>query len=331
MEPALFGKSTLALSLTFAVLACATTEKTIPDSRESVESIADGSGWQPFPGASKDAAFLERTPAEFLPFVKACNPWDEWDKPAEPFRIHGTTFYVGTCGIAAIFIADPRGHVLIDSGTEAGAKIVLGNIRKLGFEPKDIVFLLHSHEHFDHVGGHALIVEDTGAGVVASVKSSAVLASGLSHPQDPQYGMHDPLQPVLVAKILSAGETIRVGETKLTPIETPGHTPGALSWQWESCEDDVCRSIVYADSLSPVSRDDYRFTDHPAYLEAYFDGLERLGRLDCDILLTPHPSHSRMIKRMRTNTMIEPASCAYYAIGKARDIEERIRKEGGAE
>ena len=34
--------------------------------------------------------------------AQACEDWDEWDKPAEPFLIHGNTWYVGTCGISAI-------------------------------------------------------------------------------------------------------------------------------------------------------------------------------------------------------------------------------------
>lgn len=282
-------------------------------------------------GASKDGEFLKDTPEAFRPFVITCDPWDDWDKPAEPFHIYGSTYYVGTCGIAAILVADPKGHVLIDSGTEAGAKVVLDNVRKLGFDPQDIVFLLHSHEHFDHVGGHARIVEETGASVVASVRSSAALASGLPHPEDPQYGTHDPMKPVLVSRILTPGETIEVGDTKLTPIATPGHSPGALSWAWQSCNAVDCKTIVYADSLSPVSSDDYRFSDHPVYLAAYIAGLERLGQLDCDILLTPHPSHSKMIERAATGTLEGGVSCADYTAGKLRDIEARLEREAGAD
>ena len=59
----------------------------------------------------------------------------------------------------------------------------------------------------------------------------------------------------------------------LTAMATPGHTPGALSWRWESCDGGVCRTMVYADSLTPVSRDDYRFSDHPELSR-------RLPRLD---------------------------------------------------
>ena len=82
---------------------------------------------------------------------------DEWDKPAPPVRIHGNTYYVGTCGIAAILVTGSAGHVLIDGGTERGADLVAASIRELGFRVSDIRFILTSHEHLDHAGGIATL------------------------------------------------------------------------------------------------------------------------------------------------------------------------------
>ncbi len=288
------------------------------------------------PDASKDVEFFRNTPERFRPFIAVCNPWDEWDKPAPPFRIHGNTYYVGTCGIAAILIVSENGHVLIDTGTRKGAEFVAANIQSLGFELTDIKSILYSHEHFDHVGGHAYMQRLTGAKVLVGPGTSASLFSqGKTSPEDPQFGSHPDMEPIPEAAIslldrADGGErpfAISVGATELTMHRTPGHSPGALSWQWESCESEQCLSIVYADSLSPISADGYAFSKHPDYLAAYFEGLERLSLVECDILLTPHPSHSRMLRRMRKGAMIDPASCAYYAIDKANDLEERVARE----
>lgn len=63
-----------------------------------------------------------------------------------------------------------------------------------------------------------------------------------------------------------------------------------MSWSWQSCDSaGICKTIVYADSLSPVSHDDYKFSDHPEYVQSYRDGIARIADLECDILLTPHP------------------------------------------
>src|SRR3954463_9252069 len=86
-------------------------------------------------------------------FAAACKDWDEWDKPAPPVRVHGNTYLVGTCGISSILIVGSDGDVLIDGGTEEDADLIANNVRQLGFRVQDIKFILHSHEHFDHVGG----------------------------------------------------------------------------------------------------------------------------------------------------------------------------------
>jgi metallo-beta-lactamase class B len=168
----------------------------------------------------------------------------------------------------------------------------------------------------------------TGAEILASPLAAPVLESGVTSSGDPQAGTHAPMEPVVVADILVDGVVTRDIMKQMTPIQTPGHSPGALSWTWESCEGENCLTIAYADSLSPVSRDDYKFSDHPEYLAAYEAGLERLAYTECDILLTPHPSHSRMIKRMRYGNMRQTLCAAYYATGKAQDIEKRLTKEG---
>ena len=64
-------------------------------------------------------------------------------------------------------------------------------------------------------------------------------------------------------------------------------------------QDGACITIVCADSPEPaVSADEYQFTDH--YPRLRRDVPWRwiaAGGLECDMLLTPHPSASGMISR----------------------------------
>lgn len=269
--------------------------------------------------------------SDIVRFSTECEKWDDWDKPAKPFHIHGNTWYVGTCGIAAILIVGEDGYALIDSGTEAGADVVLANIQTLGFDRNDVGLLLNSHEHFDHVGGMAKVQEATGGVVISSEVGIQVMATGNDHPDDPQAGMHEPMQPIASGIAYDTDQaTALLKAFGLTPIASPGHTPGAMTWQWQSCDDYGCKTIVYADSLSPVSRDDYKFSDHPEYLAQYRAGIARIAALECDILLTPHPSHSRMIERAATGTFEGGMTCAEYADRKLADLEARLAREAGA-
>jgi metallo-beta-lactamase class B len=260
-------------------------------------------------------------------FAARCKDWDEWDKPAPPVRIHGNTYLVGTCGIASILVTGTDGHILIDGGTQTGAEAIARNIERLGFRLQDVKILLHSHEHFDHVGGIGRLQQLTGAQLIASPNAAAVFETGVAGPGDPQAGMHPPFPTARVDRVIRHGETVRLGNLMLTAIETKGHTHGALSWHWGSCDGGICRRIVYADSLSPVSREGYLFSDHPGALEAFRRSIERIRALECDILLTPHPSASGMVDRLGRASMENSDGCRDYAADVGRRLDERLAKE----
>ena len=263
-------------------------------------------------------------------WAKACGDSTAWDQPAPPVRIPANTYLVGTCGISSILVTGDEGHVLIDGGTEAGAEVVAANIRTLGFKLKDIRFLLISHEHFDHVGGIARLQQLTGATLVASAPAEKVLNTGLPSVDDPQAGMHKPFRAANVGRVIGDGGEVRLHDLSLTAMTTPGHTPGALSWRWESCDGGVCRTMVYADSLSAVSRDDYKFSDHPEYLAAYRDSIVKVAAGRCEILLTPHPSASAMKERMTgKQKLFDPEGCRNYAATLTKRLDERVAKEAG--
>jgi metallo-beta-lactamase class B len=261
-------------------------------------------------------------------WVEACVDWDDWNKPSPPFRLYGNSYYVGTCGITAILIAGPEGHILIDGGTEAGAEIIAENIRALGYSLDDVKLLLHSHEHFDHVAGLAKLQKLTNARLLASPEAAPVIRTGIVADHDPQAGMHKPFPAARVDGIVKAGDTVSLGQLSLTPIASPGHTHGALSWQWTSCEQGRCIAIVYADSLSPISSDTYRFSDHPDYVNSYQEGLNKLAALDCQMLIAPHPSASHMRERLSTSRgLYDPEACKIYADDVSTRLKERLTKE----
>ena len=263
-------------------------------------------------------------------WAATCKDWDEWDKPAPPVRIHGNTYLVGTCGISAILIAGEDGHVLIDSGTEAGAELVADNIRQLGFRLTDIKYLLFSHEHIDHVGGIARLQQLTGATLVSSAPAEKVLNTGLPSADDPQAGMHKPFPAANVGRVIADGGDILLGNIRLFAMTTPGHTPGAMSWRWESCDGGVCRTMVYADSLTPVSRDDYKFSDHADVVTAFRASIAKIAEGRCEILLTPHPSASAMKERMTgKQPLFDLEGCKNYAAKVGKMLDEKLAKEKG--
>ena len=75
-----------------------------------------------------------------------------WTESAEPFHIVGPIYYVGTRGLGIYLITTPAGHILLNGGMSGSAPLIEASIRKLGYKPEEIKFLLISHAHMDHVG-----------------------------------------------------------------------------------------------------------------------------------------------------------------------------------
>lgn len=280
-------------------------------------------------GGPEPLSLTDSAPAQRA-WTEQCKDWDDWDKPAPPFRIHGDTYYVGTCGISAILVAGSDGHTLIDSGTDKGADVVLANIRSLGFFPQDVKTLLMSHEHFDHVGGMAKLQAATGARIVTTPAAAAVLRSGKPGADDPQADSdHPPFAPVTgPISTFTRPVAQRFSGREFTPILTPGHTPGAVSWRWRDCDGMECKTIVYVDSLNPISADGYRFSDNPRLVAAMRRGMRDVARSACDIVLAPHPTSALLRDRLLgTRPLIDRSGCRNYATTASARLDKRLEDE----
>jgi len=262
----------------------------------------------------------------------ACAPDAGWDDPSPPYHVHGDTWYVGTCGISALLVTSPQGHVLVDGGTARGAALIEANIRAAGFRVEDVRYIVGSHEHFDHAGGIAALQAASGATVIAREPAAAVLERGRSGRDDPQYAQLEPMAPVGDVRRIADGEVLALGPLRLTAHATPGHSPGGTSWTWESCQDGRCLTLAYVDSLSAISDDQWRFDGpaHAGYVAAFRQTLDTVAALPCDILITPHPKASDLWSRLGPRAhrpLAGDGACRDYADRARAGLERRLAEE----
>jgi metallo-beta-lactamase class B len=267
-----------------------------------------------------------------------CEPCAEWNTTQKPFRLYGNAYYVGVRGLSAVLITSDAGHILIDGGLPESAPKIVDNIRALGFRIEDVKLLLNSHVHYDHAGGLAELQRLSGAKVAASAASAKVLREGKSGPDDPQFGILPSIPKIARVDVFKDDEVLRVGELAVTAHLTPGHTPGGTSWTWSSCEKGRCLDMVYADSLTPVSAPDFKFTaakSYPSALQDFEKSYTTLDNLPCDLLVTTHPDVSdlwtRLDKRERgdANALIDPLACDKLAAASRERLRTRIKEENG--
>ena len=312
----LWAVSALATALALVVTACQST----------------GPGGTTVQAASAVAAPSENVVTDEVPACPAdATVMDGWNVRAPPQRVFGNTWYVGTCGLTALLVTSEDGHVLIDGGTESAGPLVEANIRALGFDPKDVKYLLNSHEHFDHAGGLAYLQGVTGASLLARQPAIATLRSGRSDRSDPQQlEEHSAFPPVAHVEALGDADTVRVGPLALTAHATPGHTPGGTSWTWRSCDGERCLDIAYTDSVSAVSDDEYRYLDHPDMVGDFRRGLDTIATLPCDIQITPHPLVSDLFARLQGvpgSPLVNANACMLYAKAGIARLEKRLAGE----
>src|SRR6478672_10930516 len=99
-----------------------------------------------------------------LAFGLSCLP-ARADEPFPAHRVAGNVYYVGSKQLASYLVTTPEGHILINSSFEETVPLIRVAVESLGFKLRDVKVLLASHAHSDHVAGHALMKELTGAKV----------------------------------------------------------------------------------------------------------------------------------------------------------------------
>ncbi|MFL6631164.1 MAG: subclass B3 metallo-beta-lactamase [Massilia sp.] len=240
----------------------------------------------------------------------------EWLAPQDPFALYGNTYYVGTHGISAVLITSPAGHILIDGGPPAAADQIAAHVRALGFKVEDIRYILNGHDHFDHAGGIAALQKMSGAAVLGSPASIAVLRTGQPDKRDAQYPGLEPFAPVANTRAVRDGDVVKLGPLAVTAHFTPGHTPGATSWTWQSREGGKTMHMVYADSVTAIAADGLSFSRNPLYPNARADverSIAMIEGLECDVLVGAHPDFSDLWERKESGTFVDPDACRKYA------------------
>jgi metallo-beta-lactamase class B len=246
----------------------------------------------------------------------------DWVAPQEPFALYGNTYYVGTHGISVVLITSSAGHILIDGGPPAAAEQIAAHVRTLGFKVEDIRYILNGHEHFDHAGGIAALQKMSGAVVLGSPASIAVLKTGEPDKRDAQYPSLVRMTPVANTRAVHDGDVVKLGPLAVTAHFTPGHTLGATSWTWVSSEGGKSMHMVYADSLNALAADGRSFGRNPLYPAAQADierSIAAVERLDCDVLVSAHPEFSDLWERKAKQAtlgnvaFVDPTACRTYA------------------
>jgi metallo-beta-lactamase class B len=151
--------------------------------------------------------------------------YGEYDsaKTVKPFKIFDNLYYVGIDVVSAYLLVTDNGIILIDALYGKYTDHIAEACKELGFDPKQIKYILCTHGHFDHCEG---------AGAIQRLTHARV---GMTEPDwEMAEGKVNASYTSVTTRlkrdwVIRDGDSLTLGNTTLHFYQTPGHTQGVLS------------------------------------------------------------------------------------------------------
>jgi metallo-beta-lactamase class B len=232
--------------------------------------------------------------------------------PLKPVRLFDNLYAAGNSETVVYAITTSEGIILIDAGVAAEVEPVLvPGLVELGLDPADVKLVLLAHGHSDHYGGASHFQTRYGARVATTETDWKTIedAAASGRPGSTPAPSRD--------LVVREGEPIVLGDTTITPIEVPGHTPGALAFIFE-VRDGNARHVagmfggtVLASAYTP-----------PAGLEQYIRSiahyLEFARRANVDVEIQNHPIFDDTPARLAALAARTPGQPHPFVMGAER-------------
>jgi metallo-beta-lactamase class B len=157
---------------------------------------------------------------------------------AEPAKIFDNLYFVGGKLHSSWALTTKEGIILIDTIYPYNSEeLIIGGMKKLGLDPKNIKYVLISHAHGDHIGGAEMLQTRYGARVVMGGPDWDLVAR---YPN--RYKTMAPKRDI----VATDGMKITLGDTTVTIWLTPGHTPGTLSYTFTVLDRGKSVNVAYS-------------------------------------------------------------------------------------
>ena len=158
-----------------------------------------------------------------------------------PFRMAGNLYFVGSRNPSSHLLDTGDGLILIDTGYEENAEMIVNSMKTLGFDIRDVKYIIHSHGHGDHTFATAKLVEMSGAKTFLNSADIRYLEGRFI----PDFDIKD-------------GDIIKLGNTEILCLHTPGHTAGTVSFFFNIEEDGkIYRAGMFGGAGTNQLRKDY--------------------------------------------------------------------------
>ena len=195
---------------------------------------------------------------------------EPWEGKMEPFKIIGNVYYIGTFQASCHLIDTGDGLIMIDPGYSNAFYLVIRSMYELGFNPKDVKYIINTHWHGDHTEATKAMVDLCGAKTLLGRDDQEKAA---------QYFIPDIL--------VKDGDALTLGNTTISFMETPGHTKGTISFFFDTEEDGKTYRVGMFGGAGANTMVKSCF-DYEGCREGYRNSLHRLQKEKVDVFIGNH-------------------------------------------
>ena len=136
-------------------------------------------------------------------------------------------------------------------------------------------------------------------------------------------------------RVLKDGDSVTLGEARLTARLTPGHTRGCTTWLMRATDAGKSWNVVIIGS--PNVNPGYVLVnnrEYPTIADDYAKTFQLLKALPCDIFLGAHGSYYGMEAKYarvnpKTNPFVDPAGYRAYVEDRFQAFQDAFRKQRG--
>jgi metallo-beta-lactamase class B len=213
-------------------------------------------------------------------------PRERWY--ADPARVFDNLYFVGGSEHSSWALVTSEGIIIIDTIYPYNSEeLIIGGLRRLGLDPADIRYVIISHAHGDHIGGAEMLQERYGARVVMGAPDWDLVER---YPN--RYRSMAPRRDI----VATDGMEITLGDVTVTLWETPGHTPGTLSYTFTALEEGRPVNVVYSGGTAfnfVNNTPDPGIRNFQTYIDSQRHIAEQAARTGATVLLSNHSEFDR--------------------------------------
>lgn len=212
-----------------------------------------------------------------------------------PGRAFDNLHFVGSKWVSTWAVSTSDGLILIDAmdNDEEAERIVEGGLRRLGLDPRQAKLVVVTHGHGDHYGGCGYLTSKYGTRVVMSDADWTMTETRLEFDR-PDWG-RPPKRDLSVAD----GGQVRLGDTALDVIITPGHTMGTITLLMDLKDGTrTHRAMLWGGTSFNFGRQPNRIERLQAYIDATARAKEIARRQNIDVFISNHNGFDEAVEKL---------------------------------